>query len=197
MPTIADDFNRTDNATLGTATVGGVSQGWSWTEVQGDIDIVSNTARAAAAATSSARAESDLGTTDHYAEVDVTSTNNGCGPCVRYAAAATTYYLWYVDSFDRVASVIAGAFSQVGTINNNASGLHRLSISGTTIEGFIGGVSQGTITDSAITTGTRTGIRSDDTISIMTSFGAGDLGAAAAASRPIFRRSTRFFTRRF
>lgn len=185
MATIADDFNRADADGLGTATVGGVSQGWSWTEVAGDIDIVSNEARGGSNGVNhTARAESDLGSADHYAEVDVVAFSDGTGPCVRFSGSVQTCYVAIYDGNVRIFKIQTGSFTQVGaTYSSLAAGTYRLSVSGTTLDLLLNGVSQGTRTDSDIASNTRTGIRSAHTNDRLDNFAAGDLGGGGGNRR--------------
>ena len=64
--TITDDFNR-DNGEIGSS-----SEGWSWVETRGDIDIVSNEAVCQTAGNAEMYANSDLGSDDMYAQADCT-----------------------------------------------------------------------------------------------------------------------------
>src|SRR5690606_34435213 len=83
--TITESFNKADSDTLGPDLM--------WTETQGDIDVVSNTAwHQTVAGRSVARAESDLSSADHYAQAVVTltsGTSTNVSPCCRFDAATT------------------------------------------------------------------------------------------------------------
>ena len=90
---IADTFDRANADALGTSS----DAQFSWTETQGDIDIVINAAiTQTVAAVDHARAEIDLATVNHFAQADV-YTNLESAVVVglvttRYAAGANTEY---------------------------------------------------------------------------------------------------------
>src|SRR5207253_2934705 len=92
--TITDDFNRADGTTIGNQL--------TWTEVAGTWDTVSNqvqmTGPASDSATYSARAESDLSSADHYAQLvyvnaGTVTTQAHLGPAARFSPSAQTHYL--------------------------------------------------------------------------------------------------------
>ena len=156
MATITDDFNRADNDALGTS-----SEGWSWTEVTGDIDIVSQVATGQVSANSSARAEIDLDSADHYAELAISDFGaNGVGPCCRFDPSAETFYVAYEDGTSlRLFKVIAGTFgSALGTAASAGASTVRIEANGTTIRVLDDGVEVINVTDGDITGHTRTGI---------------------------------------
>lgn len=156
--TLTDNFNRADADPLGSS-----SEGWSWTEVSGDIDIVSNEAKGLANG-SGARAESDLSSDNHYAQQTAVIVSNGAGPAVRFASGADTQYFWLCDgsSPNRLFRRETGSNTQIGGAGNATSGqVVKLSVSGSTLEMFIAGSSVGTQTDTVITGNTRCGMHSE------------------------------------
>lgn len=176
MSTITDNFNRADADPLGSS-----SEGWSWTETNGDIDIVSNEAKGQASGVENrARADSDLGSADHYAQLTMLTISNGLGPCVRFASGADTCYGWLIDGgLNRVFKVVAGGLTSLASFSSPAvNSVVKLTVTGTTLEPFDDGVSLGTTTDSAISGNSRAGIWVDNADRIDT-FSAGDLGGGA------------------
>ena len=177
--TITDNFNRADADALGSS-----SEGWSWTETAGDIDIVSNEALIQATE-ASARAESDLSSDDHYAQVVITEHANDPGVNCRFnPAASNTYYHWRLEGdpgnnlqlFQRV----TGTFTQEGSdVVDSSSAPYTLKVSadGSTIKGYIGGVEKISETNVNITGYLRTGIRGNGIGDTYNDFEAADLAA--------------------
>lgn len=166
---ITDDFNRADSTTLTPS-----AEGWSWTEtttpIASNIDINANEAKAqngsSAGSAAIARAESDLATTDHYAQANCFASGNAAavsGVCVRFDASAVTFYGCFLDQNDvshEIHKRVAGTRTQLAAVTTpTASGLLiRLEVNGSNLEMFAAGVSLITTTDTSITTGVRTGI---------------------------------------
>ena len=179
MASISDDFNRANNATLGTA-----AGGWSWAEVSGNPDLFNNAAEFNAAGT--ARAESDLASADHYAQADLLSFSPGtiAGPMVRFAAAAETGYYAMLYSGDNnlyIGKLVASSETHLANAAATVSlpDTIKCEINGTTLTGYVNGANVVSTTDSSISSNTRAGIRNGR----HDNFAAADLGAAAA--RPI------------
>jgi hypothetical protein len=166
--TLSDNFNRADADSLGTS-----SEGWSWSELQGDIDIVSNKAQSTASngTDQTAIAASDLSSTDHYvqANIDITGGDVNPGLVARKDSSATlTYYLLtslYAADSARIFKRVNGTFSQLTasakTFTAGVGYLLKGQCNGSALELFVDGASSASVTDTAITTGTRCGIRSD------------------------------------
>jgi hypothetical protein len=158
--TITDNFNRADADALGSG-----SEGWSWTEVTGDHDIVSNQVGPGSGG-GRARAESDLSSDDHYAQltmVDGSLSGQGSGPTVRYAAAADTCYLALSDGA-RIFKCESGSLTNLtSAIGDPANGsVLKREADGSSLELFDDGVSIiGPITDTSITGNVRTGFYRD------------------------------------
>lgn len=193
MATITESFNKADSTTLGPDL--------TWTEIQGDLQVVSNRVRCVSTGTgSAARADSDLASADHYAQVAIrvnTTTGHGGGPFVRKDSSATvTFYMLWIDyniSVHRYTfyKYVSGTLTAIGATTNLGSyalgDVFKLSVSGTTLSGYQNGSLLATRTDSSISSGTRCGVRlyagggtpnvadaeADD-------FEAGDLAAAAS-----------------
>jgi hypothetical protein len=188
--TINDDFVRTNADALGTATVASVGQGWSWTEVVGDTDIVSNQAKTMdTAATNSNRAETDLSTDDHYAQilcVSVASTRR-MGPAIRFNAATTTFYAGLTDSDAGIGhnhwaihKMVEGTETFDLATNGTgwaapSSNTLKLQIDGSSLELFQDSVSKVTLTDTSITGNLRTGFMARKEDNIFGAFQAADL----------------------
>lgn len=178
MATITDNFNRADAGSLGSS-----SEGWSWADTVTGLDIVSNQAKGDSSGFNRARAESDLASANHYAQVTMVLSGDGAGPCVRFSSSADTCYLYYCDlASGRIFSVVAGSLTSLGSFGNPGNGsVLKLSANGTTLEAFDDGVSQGTVTDSAISGNTRTGIEGSTSAAVLDDFSAGDLGGGVTA----------------
>lgn len=193
---ITESFNKADSTTLG--------PGLSWTEVVGDLAVVSNTLRGGGSPpfNAHARAESDLATVDHYAQfslVTLNDTGGGTGSIVlvrsRFATAADTSYMFRrskptgATGTYRLDKRVAGtttALTSAGTQALSVPETIRCEISGSSLVGKISGSSVATVTDTAITTGTRCGIGLfNDGVqgdAVIDSFEAGDITTAVARS---------------
>lgn len=169
MSVIADTFNRANQTGLGTS-----SDGWLWSAaITGTApNIVSNqgAAETTGGVGARVRAETDLGSVDHWAEVAFvaasgTLASDVLGPCIRYSAAADTCYalLYRSDGGTaRIFKVVAGTATVLATLSSttalSAGDVVRLEVVGTALTARRNGASILTVTDSAISTGTRTGI---------------------------------------
>lgn len=157
--TVSDDFNRADSSSLGA----------SWTEVAGDSQIVSNRLRAVSTGTAcSNRYDTDLSNDNGIAEADnIINTNaasgNG-GPMARFQSGADTGY--YANrggnSALGVFKRVTGTNTSLGTTTytfGTATYHIRLQVIGSTVRADRDyDLTTTTVTDTAITTGTRTGI---------------------------------------
>jgi hypothetical protein len=192
---ITESFNTADSSTLGPDL--------SWTEIEGDLAIVSNKAQGGTGVSSTGfwtRADSDLATINQYAQVtgdtnDDNGTNgfNYTGVMVRKDATATiTCYAaqlrWQenqvtIDKFiDGDQTILATA---AVTLTPGTPVTIRLEVRGTALRVYTNGVFRASATDSDISAGTRTGLfgfvfHSSDLITFE-NFEAGDLP-------PLFRR---------
>lgn len=102
--TVADSFDRADNADLNASNSGKTTDGapatWTWTEVTANQDIVLNRMQnTGAAAWKLARCDQDLSSDDHYCQVKVNQnaqTNLSAYPVIRKDSTATlTYYVTF------------------------------------------------------------------------------------------------------
>jgi hypothetical protein len=166
--TISDDFNRANADALGTS-----AEGWSWSEVQGDIDIVSNRAQSTASGGTdqTAIAASDLSSVDHYvqANIDITGGDVNPGLVARKDGTGTlTYYLLtslYAADSARIFKRVTGTFTQLAasakTFTAGVGYLLKGECNGSALAVYVDGASTASVTDTAIATGLRCGIRSD------------------------------------
>jgi hypothetical protein len=177
--TITDNFNRANSSTLG-------GPSWTWTEVNGNWEILSNQLHGEESVASQARAESDLSSADHYAQIAVKDTSNGsetlAGAITRFhasdnwtgyvgiwAPSGTTYEIIKVVSGSGTLLFQGGSLFPDGTVVKMAS-------NGSTQTIYKDGVSQATGTDTAITGNLRTGVYSYSTnVNTLDNFQAADL----------------------
>lgn len=168
--TLTDSFTRADTSTLGA----------SWTNffsASGQIAIVSNAAAFGKAGTfgsglpESSRYDSDVSSSDHYCElVGVSYTAVGAnsswfGACARFSSSAETCYFYgptcrgtsasrYLDKV--VSGTRTNLASSSGTNSDNVA--YKLTPNGSAISGTAAGVANLSVTDTAISTGTRGGV---------------------------------------
>ena len=175
MPTISDNFTRSDQSNLGTS-----AEGWSWTtgdlEVggAGRFDIVSNGAQGASGTAVIVRAEIDLGSSDNSASVDVLvlGTAGGSGAvdvCCRMssgAAGATTFYMAQLldnGTLQLYRNLGGTSYAQLGSnVSVSVASLPqtlKVEAIGSSIKAYWAGVLQISATDTTITTGLRAGMR--------------------------------------
>jgi hypothetical protein len=189
--TITDDFDRANAEALGTS-----AEGWSWTEVIGDLDIFNNQAIYLNQADSAARAELDLSSDDHYAQVSVTASGGGSTNrevMTRFSSDASPdhdYYRFITRSTSsnthRLFKVVNGTSTQIGaTVDEEAPSMPftlRGESDGSSHALKIGGVTKITQTDTAITGHLRTGFgASTSPTAAFDNFEAGDLVVPAEA----------------
>ena len=161
--TITDNFTRADADALGIS-----AETWSWTETTGDIDIVSNAASFQTAATSRARANYALSSTDHYAQGVITTAGTGAkvGPTVRFnASGASDTYSYYVRigaaSRHQISKIVAGVSTSLFTDNTNDAvngDTVRLTVTGSSLSGTVNGIERVSGSDTSLTAGLRAGI---------------------------------------
>ena len=154
--TIHDSFDRANSDTLGTS-----SEGWSWVEQAGDIDIVSNKAQTGAAADSYAYANTgDPTSTSQYCQAKYTCGNNdGGGVTICHSTSAQTFYAGGADSYSNqwyIAEVTGGSWSLLATGNSGyadpSDTLYYLKRDGSALTFQVAGVTKVTASDSTITT---------------------------------------------
>ena len=187
---ISDDFNRANADPISNAAAG-----WSWTEVSGTSwTVLSNTCRFVSQSSTirTARAETDLSGADHYAQLVVTAmpyddAETRQGPCTRFSSSAETCYagaLALAAAGSKnvfLYSISAGTATQIGNAAyswSNGDTVKQES-NGSTITLYVNGASQSSVTDTAISAGTRTGMYVRYVFNAnMDDFAAEDLGAA-------------------
>jgi len=164
--TITESFNTADSNTLGPDL--------TWTEVVGDFDVVSNTAKngGAAGTQAVARAEHDLSSVDHYSQAttSIVSANLAVAEClVRFSSSADTSYdgahVFYTtvsaSAYTALGKRVAGVETELAS-NTGALGssiVLKTYASGSTIKLYADAAERSSVTDTAITTGTRCGLR--------------------------------------
>ncbi|MEV6504761.1 hypothetical protein AB0M61_01400 [Streptomyces sp. NPDC051642] len=175
MTTFADDFNRANSTDLGA----------NWVEVSGDWSIVSNQlSPGAAGGTIILRAAGAMTSSDHSAQVTIAATTAASqGVWCRGNTNISQGYLLRNNgtSWD-LFSVVGGSFTVIGTYTAAAApgDVAKVQAVGTTIKGIINGVERISVTNSAVTTGTSVGIRSDSAGAVKyDDFSAGDVTAGA------------------
>ncbi|MFD9276909.1 hypothetical protein ACFWD7_06400 [Streptomyces mirabilis] len=175
MAIFSDDFNRANSTDLGTG----------WVEVSGDWSIVSNQlSPGAAGGTIILRAAGAMAGNDNYAQVTIAATTAASqGVWCRGNSNITQGYLWRNNgtSWD-LFQVFGGSFTNIGTYAAAAApgDVAKVQAVGSTIKGFVNGVQRVSVTDTAVTTGTSVGIRSDSAGAVRyDDFAAGDVSAGA------------------
>jgi hypothetical protein len=188
MTTFTDDFNRANNADLGT----------NWTPVTGAVawSVNGNAAQADAGGSRCAEyvnsftpandqyAQAALGTVDTAPGADQPP---GGGPAVRVATGANTYYGALANSLStseiELVKVVAGTLTSLGTYTAGSAPVTgdtiRIEASGTTIRVLHNGTERINVSDSSISSG-RVGINglAWNNIPTLDNFDGGDLGAA-------------------
>jgi hypothetical protein len=162
---ITESFNTADSTTLGPDL--------TWTETLDGLAIVSNAARGTVInQEAEARAEHDLASADHYAQVVLAGWATTAAAfiarinaCCRFSASARTYYAATVLSISsadsiRLVRVEAGATTVIAGPTAEASttgDVIRVSANGSTIKGFRNTVERLSVTDTVITGHLRSG----------------------------------------
>lgn len=184
--TITESFDKADSDTLGPDL--------TWTELEGDWDVVTNQVRLQSfTGSAAARADHDLNSDGHYAQVDYVSTQGGegkFGPLVRKDSSTTlTFYRGLGrGEFDdtQLDKVESGSVTTLasGSFTFSLPDTLRIEVNGSSLDFLINGASQLTATDSAITGNLRTGLAGkSDNDQDGDNFEAGDLAAAILGSR--------------
>ena len=158
-----DNFNRADNADLGTA--------WDPMTGEGSWSIVSNHAEPTSLLSDSSESNNSVTwPDDQYSQAKITTSGGssgggeGTGVAVRMSAVARTYYRAVVNAAAtnniEVGKVVAGTFTSLGFRSATwvSGDVLKMQIVGTTIKIFQNGTQLGAdITDSSIASG-RAGI---------------------------------------
>jgi hypothetical protein len=155
MTSFSDDFNRADSTDLGA----------NWVEVSGDWSIVSNQlSPGTTAVTVVLRAATAMATNNHSAQITIAATTPvSQGVWCRGDATLTSGYVWRNSgtSWD-LFSVVGSTFTNIGTFAGAAApgDVAKVQAVGSTITGFVNGVSRVSVTNTAVTTGLSVGLRS-------------------------------------
>jgi hypothetical protein len=175
VASFSDDFNRANNTDLGA----------NWVEVSGDWSIVSNQlSPGAAGGTIILRAAGAMASNDHYAQVTIAATTTASqGVWCRGNSNISQGYLWRNNgsSWD-LFSVVGGSFTVIGTYTAAAApgDVAKVQAVGSAIKGYVNGVERVSVVNTAVTTGTSVGIRSDSAGAIRyDDFSAADITAGA------------------
>jgi hypothetical protein len=175
VASFTDDFNRANSTDLGAG----------WVEVSGDWSIVSNQlSPGAAGGTIILRAAGAMAGNDNYAQATIAATTTASqGVWCRGNSNITQGYLWRNNgtTWD-LFQVFGGSFTNIGTYAAAAvaGDVAKVQAVGTTIKGFVNGVQRVSVTDTAVTTGTSVGIRSDSAGAVRyDDFAAADVTAGA------------------
>lgn len=182
--TITESFNGSENAALGPDL--------TWTAISGSWRI--NSSRAGKTATAStvdlARADHDLSSADHYAQIKRIGTNSSHyqGACARVPSTSTkTFYGVFQDSSIYIMKMVSGTQTNItSTVSPAVNGsILKVSANGSTIKSYKDGVEALSTTDTAITGNLRCGIQLFAAAnSLLDDFQAADLAVATAV--PVF-----------
>jgi len=154
MASYSDDFNRPDSTNIG-----------NWTESGDNWSIISQQLAPGTSTLSIVIYNSTLDTTDHYAEITLSNaTATSMGVFARSDVGGNNFYLLRNNgtSWD-LFSNIGGSFTNIGTYTAapNNGDTARIHCVGSTIKGFINGVERISVTNTDITTGVYSGLRSE------------------------------------
>ena len=191
--TLTESFDTSNSDTLGPDQ--------TWTEVDGDWDIVSNAAQlqTTAGTVRTARCEADLSSDDHYAEsVGNAGTVSEIGAAVRFLSSAETAYIGFIytpNSTVYLFKLVAGAETSISSQASSwgGSGTFKCQADGSTIKVYQDGVQKISVTDTSITGNLRTGMMAycnGTPLPNITSWSAADLYAAATVI-PVFMNQYR------
>lgn len=180
--TITENFDRADSTSV-------MGNNLTWTQVTGTWGTTSNKGYKVSTnkVTEWARAESDLSSADHYAQVLIgfaVDTFRFAGPACRFASAAGTHYstLNYVNT-QYLIKHVAGTRTDLSTAAHTyAAEVLKVQSNGSTIKGYAAGSELMSVTDTAITGNTRTGLVSYGNNETFESFQAADLSSPTTAT---------------
>lgn len=163
--TLTESFDTADSDTLGPDQ--------SWTETQGNARIVSNEVAFDKTSFTYVRVGTDLAGSDQIVTLDVTALDNSTstrsvytGPAARFASGANTFYTAYLrrnSTLDRIEllKVLSGAGTQLATktISHALPDEVSVRVDGSDISVLLNGVEEiAPVSDTAIPSGTRTGL---------------------------------------
>ena len=154
-----ESFDQADSTTLGPDL--------SWDETQGNYGTYSNEAKGTSySGYDIARAAADVSSADHYTQFTVTYTQNAStqivGVASRFSSSANTCY--HAFQFNLGMCYVYKWISGTPTLLGNSSSTPTLPFTvqsrpnGSTISGLVAGVQKVSVTDTAISSGTRGGM---------------------------------------
>jgi len=154
MAIYSDNFNRADSTTVGA----------NWTEIVDDWSIKSDQLAPGLTTTGVILYNLPLDTVDHYAEIAMpVASTTSMGVFARSDLAGNSFYALRSNGTSwNLFTNISGTFTSIGSYAATlANGdVARIQCVGSTIKAFINGVERISVTNTAITTGTYTGVRS-------------------------------------
>lgn len=155
MASFSDDFNRADG-----------SPGAGWVQVSGAWTIISQQLSSGTTGTTVVlRAATAMATSDNFAQVTIAATTSASqGVWCRGDSTLTSGYAVRNNGTNwALFSVTGGTFTSIGTYAAAAvaGDVVKIQAVGSTITVYINGVSRISVTNTAVTTGTSVGIRSD------------------------------------
>jgi hypothetical protein len=155
VTSFSDDFNRPDG-----------SPGANWVQVSGTWSIISNQlSPGTTSGTVLLRAATAMASNDNYAQVKITATtpvSQGVW-CRGNSDLTSGYALRNNGSNWALFSVVGGTFTSIGTYSAAAvaDDVAKVQAVGSTIKAVINGVERINVVNTAVTTGTSVGIRSE------------------------------------
>ena len=187
--TITENFTRTDSANQ-------IGNLLTWTQVGGLFGTSSNRGYKSSGAANQqlVRADSDLSSDDHYAQIACYYPGAGTyhGPCARCPSSATeTFYTVVTASDDAIGytlKLVAGVQTNLGTAaagTRSDGNVAHVEADGSTVTGTYNGGTIWTGTDTAITGNVRCGVNQFATSGAGTfdDFEAADLGGGGGGNR--------------
>ena len=188
--TIGDTFEEASDTDLSLHTATGPNGGFTWTELQGDIDVfgASDKAGETAGNAATARANFDLSSDNHYAQAAMeTSSSTGTQEASVFTRkdATTTMTFYEAQARFRSDEIYHRVFSNgvsthmsgspiSYTFNDNTQYLIKHVSDGSTQTVYVNGVSVHAVTDTGIINNLRTGIRARTVNLLVDNFEAGD-----------------------
>lgn len=201
---LAETFNTANSTTLGPS--------YTWTEYVSNLtgnsfDVSSNRARAVISATApTARAQADLSSTDHWCQLQYILAASPVGkihqfgPAIRFGSGSNTCYVaraisasWIPVNGLYFTKCVNGTLTDLNAPSTNVDGTHTAmtQASGSTLITYLDGIRNASLTDTAITTGTRCGMFGYDGDSGAFGGAVGDDWVASDYGSPIFPRRPR------
>jgi hypothetical protein len=181
--TYTEDFTRANSS----SQVGNLL---TWAQQSGTWGTFSNAAYKVSSGSikEGCRAQHDLSSADHSAQVTVSNGAQSQGPAARFDSAATTLYSTteYGSTTYYLTKVVAQTETGIGNVGNTyADGdIYKVSCNGSTIKSYKNGVEVISVTDTSITGNVRCGMFSSNVNGLMDDFIATDLSAGGGGGKP-------------